>query len=429
MKKILIATYYFPPCNIISAQRAKSFADNFKKYGLHPIVVTRHWNGDENSTAGYESENLKPPAVTEFESYTLIQLPYSARLNEFYHRPLMKSNVGKSLLYAGLYALGTVNPKCDALECFSDYLLEYLNKNPVDYIFATAFPMNAIKLGSFLARKFNKPFIADFRDLWDNSLLSKNYQPSSANRLQNFFYEFYLRKWLKEAKLVTAVSRPLFDEIQRIAPHTKQLLVTNGYEEELFAEAREQFTPPSDKFVFSVIGTLEPKLDLSVMLEGLKLFWADKNPSEIRLNFIGAAAFPEIKGLIERNLPGKFTTVTARLPRAEAIRRTCESHVLFHAGWRGFRGMASGKIYEYLGARRNILIAPGDKDVMEKIITETRAGKSADTPEEFAAILNEWFAEWKANGKIAYHGLPEKIQNYSRENQAAKLAREILALE
>src|SRR5688500_10355854 len=79
VKKILIVSYYFPPCNIVSAQRAHSFAENFRRHGLHPIIVTRHWTGDENSTAGYESGNLTPPAITEFENYTLIQLPYAAQ--------------------------------------------------------------------------------------------------------------------------------------------------------------------------------------------------------------------------------------------------------------------------------------------------------------------------------------------------------------
>lgn len=428
MKKILIASYYFPPCNIISAQRAQSFADNFNKHGLYPVVVTRHWNGDENSTTGYESENLKPHAITENENYTLIQLPYQEQLNSFYHRLFLKSHAGKLALYLSLYSIGTINPKCNAYDSFYDYLSGYLEKNPVDYILATAFPMNTIKLGSFLAEKFDKPFIADFRDLWDNSLLAENYQQSFASRIQNFFYESYLRKWLKVAKLITSVSEPVSDEVKRLAPHAKSVIVTNGFEADLFDDARNRYNPPPDKFVFSVIGTLEAKLDLSVMLDGLKLFLTDKDVSQIRLNFIGAAAVPEVREVIESQLPAESVSVTSRIERSEAIKKMLESHVLFHAGWRGFRGMASGKIYEYLGAGRNILIAPNDHDVMERIVSETVAGKLADSAEQFAEIMDGWFAEWKANGKIEYHGDNEKIQIFTRENQAEKLALEILKL-
>lgn len=430
MKRILVAAYYFPPCNIIAAQRAQSFADNFKKYGLHPVVVTRHWNGDENSDAGYESENLAPPSVTENENYTLIRLPYAAQLDQFYHRSLLKFRAGKSSLYAALYSAGRVNPKNNAFRCFHDYLIGYLSENPVEYILATGFPMNAIKLGHSLAQKFDKPFIADFRDLWDNRLLAEGYQPSPAARMQNFFYEFYLKKWLARARLITSVSQPLIDEIKRIAPpQAKTLVVTNGFEKNLFDSARHKIAPPTEKFVFSVIGTLHPTQNLSVMLDGLKLFLAGKNLREIELNFIGTTAFERVEKAVRNNLPPECLKITDRVPRREAIERMLASHVLFHAGWRGYQGIASGKIYEYLGAGRNVLIAPNDRDVMEKIINETNAGKLADDAEEFARIMNDWFSEWKQSGKIEYQGVWEKVENYTREKQAEKLARKILSLE
>ena len=427
VKRILIISYYFPPCNIVSAQRARSFAENFKRHGLYPVIATRHWTGDENSTAGYESENLSPPAVTEFEDYTLIQLPYAAQLSGPLQRALTRNKTGKHFLYSLLYASGTVNPKCNVDATFGEFLDAYLSKNPVDYILATAFPMNALKLGSRLAQMFTVPFIADFRDLWDNGLLSKNYSPPLPERLQNAFYEFYLRRWLAPARLITAVSEPLFGEIDRVAPQAKKLLVTNGFEGSVFADARERFAPSGDAFVFSVVGTLEAKLDLSVMIAGLQRFLAVKSSSDVRLNFIGAEAFPEVAARLKNELP--LARVTGRISRDEAIRITAESHVLFHAGWRGYRGMASGKIYEYLGAGRNILIAPDDHDVMHKIVTETRAGKLVDTPDEFTDVMNGWFDEWKATGSVAYKGIDSKIEYYTREKQAEKLARAILEIE
>ena len=429
MKKILIASYYFPPCNVVSAGRIRSFADNFKQHGLYPIVVTRHWRGDENSTDAYESENLTPPSVTKTDDYTLISLPYPAQLNRFYQRPFLATRVTKLLLYTALYAVGDINPKCNAHAAFYDYLVEYLRENPVDFILATAIPMNIIRLGSRLAKKFNIPFIADFRDLWDNNLLADDFKPSFVDRFQRFIYERHLRDWLREARLVTSVSEPLVDEVKRLAPHSKTMVVTNGFEADLFSDAQKQNRPPQDQFVFSVIGTLEERLDLSVMLDGLDLFLVGKDPAEVKLNFIGAAVVPKVKEIIQLHLGENLANITERVCRSEAIRHMTRSHVLFHAGWRGYRGIASGKIYEYLGAKRNILIAPNDKDVMERIIRTTRAGRVAENHEEFAEVLNGWFNEWKATGDLAYHGLDDKIGRYTREVQAEKLARAILALQ
>lgn len=428
MKKILIASYYLPPCNMISAGRAQSFADNFHKHGLFPIIVTRHWQGDEISTEGYESENLAPPLVTEHEGYRLIQLPYRKQLNKPYQRAILKTTAGKRLLYTALYASGTVNPKCNAYACFKDYLVSYLSTDPVDYILATGFPMNTIRLGAYLSNKFSKPFIADFRDLWDNDLLSKTSVPSTAKRLQNFFYEHYLRRWLVPARLITGVSQPIVDEAKRLAPHTKGMVVTNGFEAKLFADLRRNIPQRSDKFVFSVIGTLHPNQNLSVMLYGLTLFLGNKDLDEIELNFIGTATIAEVGELIASKLPAICLNITGRVPRSDALEVMLSSHVLFHAGWPGHSGIASGKLYEYLGAHRNILIAPNDHGVMEKIVTETNAGKLADTAEEFASIMNDWFSEWTVKRKLEYFGDDEKIAGYAREEQAKNLALEILKI-
>ncbi len=413
---------------MISAGRAQSFADNFHKHGLYPVIVTRHWQGDEISTEGYESENLAPPLVTEQEGYTLIQLPYRKQLDRLYHRGLMKTTAGKRLLYTALYASGTVNPKCNAYACFKDHLESYLSTDPVDYIFATGFPMNTIRLGAYLSNKFNKPFIADFRDLWDNDLLSKTSVPSAAQRLQNFFYEHYLRRWLAPARLITGVSQPIVDAARRLAPHAKGMVVTNGFEAKLFDALRRNVPQRSDKFVFSVIGTLHPAQDLSIMLDGLNLFLANKDLNQIELNFIGTATIPHVGELIADKLPADCLHITGRVPRSDALEIMLSSHVLFHAGWPGHSGIASGKLYEYLGAHRNILIAPNDYDVMEKLVTESNAGKLADTSEEFAAIMNDWFSEWKMKRKLDHFGDDKKIVGYAREEQAKNLALEILKI-
>jgi len=43
MKKILILSYHFPPMNVIASQRALGYANNFKKFGFEPTIVTYDW--------------------------------------------------------------------------------------------------------------------------------------------------------------------------------------------------------------------------------------------------------------------------------------------------------------------------------------------------------------------------------------------------
>lgn len=425
MKNVLIVSYFYPPCNIVASERPKSFAENFKQHGLNTTVVTRHWDGNESGKAAdFEQINTTPPKITELESYTLIQLPYFAKGRGLY-RAFQRNRLLSRFISLIYTMFGNFSSQMNAEKAFYDYLRDYLKHNKVDYLMVISSPLNIVKLGHLLAEEFDFSLIVDFRDLWDNGLLATDYKPGLETKVKNFFYEFHLKRWLKNAALITSVSEPLLEQIRRISPNAETTVVMNGFENDLLEKRSKSSNRANPKFTFSVIGTLYPWQDLSVLIEGLNLFLKDKSLNEIQLNFIGTGVFQEVETLLETSLPQECTLITNRIPHAQAVQKAVESHVLFYAGWKGYRGIVSGKIFEYLGAGKNILIAPSDNDIIARIVSETDAGKVADSPQEFAQILNQWFNEWKTRGDLAYKGKLEKIKFYSRENQAGLFAKEM----
>jgi len=427
MKKVLIITYCYPPCNAISSHRPKSFADNFVQYGLYPIVVTRHWKGDEKTWLDFQRPDLTSPEVTVTEDATVIQLPYSGRRQKSFDRIAKYKLLRKAVAFF-LSLTGTFQIHNDAIESFEEFLNDYLDKNKVDYIFATVDPLSIGKLAYRLHKRFGIPIVVDFRDLWNNSILSSEYRPSLSGRVIDFLYEWHIARWIKPAKFVTSVTEPINEEVRRISPGMPTLTITNGFETKFFESFREVKQVENEKFTFSIIGTLFPEHDLSVLVDGMNLFLAGKDLSTVQLNLIGTAGIPEIKEFFEKSFPASCTRLTERIPRDEALRIMSSSDVLFHAGWRNYRGIASGKVFEYMGARRNVLIAPGDKDIMEELVTSTGVGKVANSHGEFAGIMNEWYSEWQKNGKLEWHGDISRIMHYSRENQARLLAEAILEI-
>jgi glycosyltransferase involved in cell wall biosynthesis len=427
MKKILILAYFYPPFNHISSQRPKSFAEHFSKCDLYPIVITRHFNETGKTYEDSYKANTKDLEISEKISHTEIRLPYFGKR----YRTLQKFKKILSsdrLLLSGYAVFGNLHVKTGISELAIDFLRNYLNENKVDYILATTPPLNSIELGYKLSKEFEIPMIVDFRDLWDNHILNENYRPNLAKSLQNKIETTYLKKWLGKAALVTAVSEPLLEAVRKIKPNIETMVVMNGFEQNSFDEFSEIENKKCAKFTFSVIGTIYPQQDLSILFEGLKMFLADKNLDEIQLNFIGTAYISEVGATIENNLPHQCANITERVSHTEALKKLFESDVLFYPGWKGYRGIVSGKIFEYLGSKKKILIAPSDNDVMEKLITETKAGKVANSAAQFADALNGWFNEWKASGKIPYSGNYVKVLEYSRENQAANLAKKIISL-
>jgi spore maturation protein CgeB len=87
------------------------------------------------------------------------------------------------------------------------------------------------------------------------------------------------------------------------------------------------------------------------------------------------------------------------------------------------RGVYSGKIFEYLGARRPILSTGGSRnDVVAGLLNETKAGIGASTVEDIKNALKELSHEYKMKGEIAFSGEEAKINKYTHREMAGKFA-------
>ena len=67
---------------------------------------------------------------------------------------------------------------------------------------------------------------------------------------------------------------------------------------------------------------------------------------------------------------------------------------LLHLAHGGQKGIMTGKIFEYLGARRPILFILGDNDCEDALLKEIQAGVICRNTEEAAAQLLRWYRQW-----------------------------------
>ena len=412
MKRILIISYYYPPYNGIEGQRILSWTDNFFKHGWYPVVITRHWNHIPKTWKDYSREDHSPIHVEESAESKIIRLPYKLR-------PLYKwlngkkSSVFSSLYYTGNKILGNFHIETDTYEAFYKYALQLLKSERFDMILVSAPPQNLVRLASRLSLKSKIPYAVDFRDNFNNELLKINYQPSITQRFHDKLFSFYLKRWLKNASLVTTVTESIKDILSELAANVK--VVYNGYENNIF-EAVE--TQRSKKFNISCVGNLYFKQDIRFMLAGFVKFLNNKDPEKIQINFIGIDRNSGIVDLICNNIPSEFLNVSDRIARPDALKYIKNADVLYYPGWKGYKGVYSGKIFEYLAAQKNILIAPGDNGVLDQLMNNIMAGRSAYSIDEMATTLEEWYSIWLQSGSVPYNGKPELFEFYSRENQA-----------
>ena len=421
MKRILIITFYFPPYSGVAGYRPLSWAVNFKKHGLFPVVVTRQWEkGGQNSW-----QDSVPPYGTEVEktespAYEVYKAPHKHRRGYRWN----DKSIIRSVKYWMAKLKGHIMIDADSHTSFKPICEKIISENKIDYILVSSGPLNLIRLGYELSAKYKIPFIADFRDTHNNNLLQRKPLLSFHEKIDKNIFEYWLRTWLRNVTLVTGVSQPLLELMQKLHL-AKSKLIYNGYEESLFEELSALPTT-SDRFIITILGNLYQRQDIAFMTAGFKEF-ITQNP-DVLIQFVGTAGSGKnISDMINAAIPAANLLITNRIDRLEALSKAARSHVLYYIGWKGYRGIYSGKIFEYLGLQRNILLAPSDNDVNAALIDETKSGKVADTTEDMVAALTGWYKEWKETGRLQYEGNTAAIKKYTREKQAEILAETILA--
>jgi hypothetical protein len=414
MENILILTYYYPPCIGVPAYRPFSWSKDFHQHGFNTTIITRHWNGNEKKWDEYLEENLSESKTITNQNSKTIYLSYKKNkyLKLAENKWIKKMGISK-LIYLFLTISGNFQVELDGFNCFKECLYNELKKEKYKLIIVTSPPLNLIKLAYKANKKFNIPFVVDFQDSWNNMILAENYKPTTKELFYNYLKEFYLKKWLKKSLFITAVT-PAFNAFVKRLTHSPIEIITNGFEKNAYIK---NIKPIDTFFNISLMGTVHPIQDISMMLEGLNLFLKDKNSDNIQLNFIGLNSFPEISKKIRAALPEKFIYATDRVSMEESVELTLAANVLLFPSYKGYKGYYTAKIFEYLGSGRNILMVPGNNDVVDDLILSTQTGKIANSDKEFAEVLENWYTEWKNTGTILYHGIRENIDFYSRENQ------------
>jgi hypothetical protein len=97
--------------------------------------------------------------------------------------------------------------------------------------------------------------------------------------------------------------------------------------------------------------------------------------------------------------------------------------VLFNWEAPGEKGVAPGKIYEYLRARRPIIATGGyGGDFVESALRNTKAGKYCVTHKQVMEQVLAFYHEYRKDGSVGYEGLEQEIQKYDYQALAKSLA-------
>ncbi len=417
----LIVAYYFPPRQHIASRRMEGLAKYLPEFGWEPVILTAALPSGPR------------PAVeileTDYEDVLAgwvkrLALGVSDRLQAKpadSSKSYVKHALRRRLIRLGMEIFAYPDPQRKwhtyALEAGASYLERHHER--VDVIISSSDPFTAHLVARQLKQKFGLPWLADLRDLWTQN----HYYPFG--RIRRALERRLERTTLGDADIVVTVSEPLTDKLRQLHGDAPIHAIPNGFDpEEWSCEAH----PLTEKFTITHTGQLyEGKRDPAALLETIR-YLIDSHamtPESVEMRFFGPYS-PWLERLARKYNLSSVVNQYGVVPRQEAVERQRESHLLLLLTWDDpdERGVYTGKVFEYLAARRPIIALGQHGSVVDNLLAETRAGKlvSPRNGQDLRAMISKAYSNYMAGRRIPYEGGEQAIMRYSHREMARQFA-------
>jgi len=416
-RKVLIITQHFPPERSVAMLRFRGLGKYLAEFGWEPVFLTPKLPGEPE------------------KRFRVIQTPYSGDIIKRLKKRLgfdpqrrVQEIVG--VPFSQREGRRTFTNK---VETFIRGIIFYPSKNrgwcpsaikagtklvggeEFDAIISSSPPVTTHLIANELQSRFGIRWIADFRDLWT----------------QNHYYAHgAIRKWLEErlelktlstADALVTVSEPLAETLAAFHKVNKAFTITNGFE-----PSEVKTSPLTKEFTITYTGLLyrgkrDPIILFKVLRELIKEGHIEKGSVQIR--FFGPSQY-WVQKEIEKTRLEKVAREYGVVRREESVNRQRESQVLLLLNWNNpkEKGVYTGKVFEYLAARRPILATGGGEGVIKDLMEQTGAGIHAADKESVKEAVLSFYNEYKSKGEVSYKGREEEINKFSHREMARKFS-------
>jgi glycosyltransferase involved in cell wall biosynthesis len=375
MQKVLFISYAFPPRGGIGVQRLIKFIKYLPKDEFEIHVLT-----SSNGFSNIVDESLMKDIPS---SVKIHKVGYVEPLNWCKCRPwqsFLQYFCYRNFLFPDRESLWLEN----ALENGE----KIIKKEKINLIFSSSAPITNHLIAMGLKKKFNLKWVADFRDEWTTNP-HLNIKPKNIIKAKQIEKEI-----INQAEAVTTVSEPIADYFRSLTKNQEKVsVITNGFDPDDFKIINKT---KNSNMVFRHLGTL---------------YGSAKN-----------TAIEEV--VSELDLPDtRFElSLEKRLLHSKAVEKMQTADVLvLILGPEKRPGVYSGKLFEYLAARKPILALAPTGSAAAELIKELKVGVVVD-PLDKVAIKKEivnFYEKWQKNEL----NIPQvDLERFNREKLAQKLA-------
>jgi glycosyltransferase involved in cell wall biosynthesis len=414
-KKVLVVSYYFPPMGLSGVQRTTKFVKYLPEYNWHPLVLTTTPGAFYAFDPTLEEEIADKPVDvfrTQPADFTRFLKGKKGSILKFPSK--LKQKLGRTILQTIYQPDSRITWKKAAVELGS----EIIANNPVHIIFATAPPFTDFLVAQELAEKHNIPFIADYRDIWvDNPF---HFYATPFHKEYSLRLETGVLKRAAKAIVTTRYAKELLLKRYGFLGHEDVFIIPHGYDEEDFAPFKNVRPNPA-KFTITHSGVFQDDRTPKYFLKALAKFMAKHPEAPVEARFVGIMRKPHSK-LVKKYKLDNVVKCVGYVSHGEAVQHLMESDVLWMMVNDTVR--SPGKMYEYFGARKPMLIS-SPEGIIRQTALESGAALVTD-PDDVEAILRSLetlYQLWKTKTLP----VPDErfVKQYDRKYLTGTLAREL----
>ncbi len=409
--RILFITHAFPPCNVIGSLRTGKTAKYLHQLGCDVRVLTSEFCGpNDDLKMEFPRDRVIYAKTFSLSRSVSPAAGVGTHANSSFESQTMKlvRRWGRALLHFPDSEIGWF-PYANSA---ASVLMETWRP---DIILASAAPFTGLLVASHLAARYGLPWVAELRDLWVDNPYRDGLYPTWRQLLESRLERGVMRSALG----FITVSQPLADVIsQKYAMPVA--VIPNGFDPCDFPVTSMKSQPGPVRMVLT--GRIYEGLrDPSILFRAIAMMPEECGQLKISV-YAPDKDLDVVKSLAQRFGVDHCVETFRVVPHAEALKRQVEADVLLLPLWNDPRdkGMLTGKLFEYLGARRPILALGPTDNAASQIIIQRNAGAVLSDPEQIVKQLREWIRQKREDYHIP--GPPESaLKGFTREEQTRSI--------
>ena len=416
-KKVLIITYYWPPAGGSGVQRWLKFSKYLRDFEIEPVIYTI-----DNPSYPILDKSLESEIPKDLEILKQAIFEPNSMLS-FFGRNNKKESAG--FLNPNPTFFGSIIQYIRANYFIPDarkfwiqpsvnFLSNYLENNHIDAIITTGPPHSMHLIGLELKKKLGIKWISDFRDPWTEI---DYFQQLPLTKKATKKHQDLEQEVLINSDMVVVVGETMKEKFLQ---HTKRIeVLTNGFDtiEDLSTQKLDE------KFSITHVGLMNSDRNPTILWEVLnEISNTNLNfKNDLRIKLIGKLDDAVIQDL--KVFDHNTIETIPYLDHKDVGKYQASSQILLLSinEVPSAKGIITGKIFEYLQAKRPILaIGPEDGDAA-MILKNTNAGTIVGFKNKTAlkATILNLYKDYK-EGVLFVKSV--NIEQYHRKNITSQLA-------